>query len=547
MKKTAAFILAMLMMIVPGFAMGERVFSADTDIGAVLITESGELVTGIGDYDVIDLISYDDCPPERQLFMVSMLDISDGFFLMEDYDEFFGDEDWDYDLDDVEAWPDTEGLDEGYDMEIVDDMPVVSDMPLESEEEVDFGEYFTDDDFDELDGYMDYGVALMNTKGELLTDFEYISFMHDVENAVVAAYDFEGFVTLLDEAGNVLVAGGYTSVVANGQGGYIAVQPVVDPETGDFSETAPIVRISADGEVEETGLYTFAYETLPGYSGGLMCVPVYDGGTGVYAYIYIDAAGVDAFGKKFDYAASFIGGFAEVTGDDYSARLIDMSGEYVTDGGHRYFDMGTEGDGMPIVANLMDGGFELMSKDDGGVIATFLPETEGDMFYAYQSGDGLIVAYSDQTTMIIDGSGNVLYRGEGELYAQTWYEFADGVPGRMLLSDYSDGAMRMCVAEFDGTPVSEWYGDMSALSWVNGQGRYLALDYELTQIEYDDVTGYEPDMETFRYGVVDHDGNVVVELKYDYFMQLASDRYWAAQGGTYSLMDENGGVIAVFE
>ena len=105
----------------------------------------------------------------------------------------------------------------------------------------------------------------------------------------------------------------------------------------------------------------------------------------------------------------------------------------------------------------------------------------------------------------------------------------------------------MCVAEFDGTPVSEWYGDMSALSWVNGQGRYLALDYELTQIEYDDVTGYEPDMETFRYGVVDHDGNVVVELKYDYFMQLASDRYWAAQGGTYSLMDENGGVIAVFE
>ena len=75
MKKTAAFVLAMLMMIVPGFAMGERVFSADTDMGAVLITESGELVTGIGDYDVIDLISYDDCPSERQLFMVSMLDI----------------------------------------------------------------------------------------------------------------------------------------------------------------------------------------------------------------------------------------------------------------------------------------------------------------------------------------------------------------------------------------------------------------------------------------------------------------------------------------
>ena len=148
MKKTVAFMLAMIITILPGFAEETRVFSARTDIGAVLITESGELVTEMGDYDVIDLISYDDCPPERQLFMVSMLDISDGFFLEDEYEEYFSDEDWDYGLDDVEAWPDTEGLDEGYDMEIVDDMPIVNDTEIVSEEEyVEFGEYFTDDGF----------------------------------------------------------------------------------------------------------------------------------------------------------------------------------------------------------------------------------------------------------------------------------------------------------------------------------------------------------------------------------------------------------------
>lgn len=536
MKKIIALAMALLMLAAPALAESTRVFAADTDSGAVLIDENGALITQIGDYDVIDLISYDDCPPERQLFMVSMLDLSDGLFLGDDFDT----ENWDDELDDVDDWPDTEGLDDGYDMEIVDDMPVVSDMAVEDDAELLDGDFL---DGDVFGSYMDYGVALMNARGELLTDFSYIGFQHDVANSVVAAYDFDGFVTMLDEQGNVLLSGGYASAVSNGNGGFMAIEPAIDASTGDFAELAPVVYIAPDGSVNDTGFSTFVYEPLPGYADGLMCIPVH-AADGEYAYVYIDSEGNDAFGASYSYGMNFVDGYAEVMDEYYNARLINTSGGYVTDGEYSYFDIGYAGDNMPIIANLPEGGFELISKTDGSVIASFLPETEGGMLYAYQSGDGLIMAYSEERTMIIDRDGTVLHSGEGELYTQTWYEYADSTPGRILLSDFTGDVITMCIADFDGNPASSWYSDIQALSWLENEGRYLVLDYELIEVEYDDETGYEPDMDTCLYGVIDHDGNVVVDIAYDYFSPLAPDRYWAARDGVYSLMDSDGNVLA---
>lgn len=536
MKKIIALAMALLMTAAPALAENIRVFAADTDSGAVLIDETGALITAVGDYDVIDLISYDDCPPARQLFAVSLLDLSDGLFLEDDSDM----DSWDDELDDVEAWPDTEGLDDGYDMEIVDDMPVVSDMAAEDDSVLP-EEEFLDSDF--FGSHMDYGVALMNAMGELLTDFAYIDFQHDVQNAVVAAYDFEGFVTMLDEQGNVLLSGNYASVVSNGSGGFIAVEPVIDAGTGDFAELAPVMYIAPDGSVTDTGLKTFVYEPLPGYADGLMCIPVYNEAA-EYAYVYIDSQGNDAFGASYAYGVNFVDGYAEVMDEYYNARLINTSGEYVTDGEYSYFDLGYADDNMPVIANLPEGGFELISKADGSLIASFRPEAEGGMLYAYQSGDGLIMAYSEDRTMIIDRDGAVLYSGEGELYAQTWYAYADSTPGRMLLSDFDDTSVAMCVADFEGNSVSGWYSDVMALSWLENEGRYLVLDYGLTEVEYDDTTGYEPDIDSCLYGVIDHDGNTVVDMAYDYFAQLAPDRYWVARDGVYSLMDSDGNILA---
>lgn len=569
-KRILACAACLMLLTVSAFADGERVFVAGTDDGSMLITESGAKITEAGEYDVIVPVTYDDCPAERMLFAVSHLDLGDGFFAdeggeadwkdmeeaetgWEDMEEAGTDWDdaWEDELDDVEAWPDEDGgLEEGYDMDVVDDQEW-SDFgedgfyedDFSGEEEFDYG--LLDDEY--IDYGMEYGVALMNAAGELLTGFDYVSFDHDVENATVFACDFDGWVTALDERGNILAAGPYTSMVSDGNGGFFAVAPEMDEETGELSELAALVHVTAAGDINNTGLITNAYEPLSGFSDGLMCVMVcdgYDGESPAYSCVYVDQNGADAFGCSFDFAASFMGGCAEVIDDNNIARLIDRNGNYVTDAEYSYFDCGEQDDGMSIVANLIDGGFDIISGDGFEIIASFRPENGATMLYAYHSGDGLIMAYSENEMMILDASGSVLYRGADDMYAYTWYEFCDSQPQRLLVTRGEGTNAANCVADLSGVQQSDWYREISALSWMGGEGRYLVCDYDLIEVTYDGVTVLEPDVDTCRYGVIDQDGNVVVEMKYDYFDCLAADRYWVSDGAGYQLLDDAGNVIA---
>ena len=78
------------------------------------------------------------------------------------------------------------------------------------------------------------------------------------------------------------------------------------------------------------------------------------------------------------------------------------------------------------------------------------------------------------------------------------------------------------------------------MSWTGDQGRYLVVAYELADTQYDGETVQEPVADSYRYGVIDQDGNVILETNYDYFNYLDSGRYWVGQGNTLMLMDENG-------
>ena len=555
MKRFVSVLLVLLMSALPAFAEGGRSFVVNTDSGAMLIDESGNALTAMGEYDVIDTISSEDCPAERRLFMVSQMDLSSGFFLEgEDEDEhsldggllYGSDENWDSELDEVEEWPvDLEQLGDGFEMDVIDDVPV--DWGETSDE---YGDIL-DDEYDMLDDeYMDYGydygVALMNAKGELLTGFDYIGFSHDVANGVVEAYTFEGFVTMLDEQGNVLTEGLYISIVSDCSGGFFAVMPEIDPVTGDFSEIAPIVHITADGAIEQTGMRTFSYETLPGFSEGYMCVLVCDEENDTYKYVYIDVSGQPQFGAYFEYAANFMGGVAEVNDSDYQVHLIDTSGNYVTGEGYSYFDYYSVN--TPIIGNLADGGFDLISRDDYSVIASFRPEGDESFFSAYNSGDGFILASSDVREMVIDPAGNVLWSGElvETRYIYTGYEYSDALPGRMLVTEIGENGNVTKVVDFGFNTCSGDYREIYPMSWAGGSGRYQAMDYDVVETEYYDEVIIEPDYETVVYGVIDQDGNVIVPVEHDFFMYLDHDRYWVGSGNQYRLIDCNGKVIAEF-
>ena len=563
MKKIIAAMLVMLMLMpaLPVLAEGERSFVVNTDSGAMLIDENGNALTEMGEYDVIDIISSRECPVERRLYMVTQMDLSGGFFMDgddysdEEYAADLMDDDWsdgwDEELDDVEEWPvDLESLSDGYEMEVIDDVPV--------DEETETDQYggVLDDDFgmDESD-YMDYGfsygVALMNAKGELLTDFDYIAFSHDYVNGVIEAYTFEGFVTMLDEQGNVLTEGMYTSIVSDCTGGFFAVMPDIDPVTGDFSEVAPIVHISADGAIAATGMYTFSYETLPGFSAGYMCVLLCDSNATAdseYQYAFIDVNGTEQFGKRFEYAANFIGGVAEVNDSDYQVHLINTSGEYVTGEGYSYFDFDSTNKSMPIVGNLADGGFDLISASDYSVIASFRPGEEDYYFTAFNSGDGFIFASSEKRQLVLDAAGNILWEGENlmERDVYTGYEHYDSVPERLVVTFAGETGAEAYLTGFDLNAYGSGYREIYPISWIGGEGRYQVIDYDVIEQEYDDVIGLEPDFETIVYGVIDQEGNIVIPMEYDYLISLDHDRYWVGKGTNYKLLDMNGKVIAEF-
>ena len=565
MKKFISVILVLMLSVIPAFAETVRSFSVNTDGGALLIDENGNMLTAEGEYDMIEPVSSADCPADRVMYMVSQLDLSSGFFLEED-EEVEGEEDisgsfmddewsdeldgeWDAELDEVEEWPvDLEGLEDGFEMETIDD------VAFETDDEIgEFGDVL-EDDFGMDDEFMDYGevygVALMNSRGELLTGFDYESFWHDARNGIVLAYNFEGFITVLDEMGNVLLEGMYTSVVSDGNGGFFAIMPEIDPVSGDFSDAAPIVHITADGAINPTGLYTFSYETLPGFFDGLMCLVVCEADAdveAVYKYVFIDQNGQPQFGRYFEYASDFIDGVAEINDENYEVHLINTNGDYITDNIYSYFECGTPGDGMPIIANVAEGGFDIISKADYSIIASFRPEEGKEDLSGYLTNDGFIMAFDYVEDMLLDASGNVIWRGvSGENFVQTGYEDFDSMPQRFVVFNYANDEYMGNVVDMDLNVISDPYREIYPLSWLNGEGRYQVTSYEVIRQEYYGEAIIEPDFDTMKFGVLDQDGNVIVPVDFDYFMYLDHDRYWIGRGTDYALIDSDGNIIAKF-
>ena len=533
MRKLTAIILCLMLLVPAALAEGADTAVVDFGGGSMLMALDGAALTQMGDYDFIYRVTNGECPPERVLYYATtQMDVA-----LEGSPEG-----------EIESWPTEEGeLDEG---EEVVDLPIGATLP--PEEEFDAADIIDSDyDFADFESPLEANCALMDAQGKLLTDYAYTMFTHDVQNAVVIGYRTDGFVCALDEKGNVLLEGEYAAVVSDTKGGFFATKPdlAMTDEYGDFFYKAPLVHVLSDGSERETGIVTGTYD-LAGFSSGLMCVSTFadlgtfgeeeaeDGGEEI-SYIFVDTDGNDAFGQVFTGAYNFSGNYADVTDADYNERLIDKSGAYATEKAYSWFDFGAEGDGMPIVANLVDGGFDLLSKDDLSVVKTFEPPQADASFYAYQSGDHLIFAFTEENMFIIDAAGEVVYTGAASVDAYTYYFYTDSQPARILVSEgeWPDGRCR--VTDFSGNAMSDGYQEVTALTWIGGAGRYQVASYDVV----DSDTGKDIDYDSYRYGVIDQDGNTILEMKYTEMTYLTPDRYWVSDGSMYQLVDSNGNVI----
>jgi hypothetical protein len=534
MRKIAAILICLALLVPAALAEGVETMVVDYGDGSMLITADGTELTQVGDYGFIYRVSDSDCPADRVLYYAT----SDASVSPDD-SAADGE---------VEAWPSAQGnLEEGSE---------VLDIPLnqteQPDEEVSIGDVVESNyDMGDFDGPFETSCALMDSQGNLLTDFAYTMFTHDVKNALVVGYRTDGFVSALDEKGNVLLEGEYAAIVSDTQGGFFATKPdltMID-EYGDFYYKSALMHVRADGTENDTGIITGTYD-LSGFSSGLMCVSTFpDLGTfgeddteddaEDMSYIFVDPDGNDAFGQVFTGAYNFSGNYADVTDADYNERLIDRTGAVVTDKAYSWFDFGAEGDGMPIVANLVDGGFDLLSKDDLSVVKSFAAPETGAAYYAYQSGDHLIFAFSDDDMSILDAAGEVIYEGAASVDAYTYYNYADSQPGRILVSEGDWPEEKCRLMDLSGNATSEDYQEITALTWVGGAGRYQIASYNVV----DSGEGKDADYDSYRYGVIDQDGNTILEMKYTEMSYLTPDRYWVSDGSVYQLVDANGNVV----
>lgn len=574
MRKITALILCLLLVTTCAFAEDGLTMIVDTDESSFLITGDGTLLTQPGEYDVIYCFTYDTCEPERLMYAVTKF--AEGAV---DFSEFSQSAAMDAE---VEDWPEDGGaLPETDGSEIVDEELEFYDYnELDGEWEIiegeetdidDWDEDWTEEDWYDFEGdYFDSLYAVMNARGELITGFDYIAFTHDVSDAVIFATRADGFVDALDEQGNVLVSGDYAAMTSDGNGGYLATKPDLDQidEYGDFPAMSALVHVASDGSEEDTGYTTGTYE-LGVFNSGYLCVPLYgeiqpeeaaeeseeeteddeyfedydNYDYEVLGYVFLDSQGKNAFDKVFTYAAMFTGGYAEVEDENFNARLIDVNGEYVTDKEYSGFDRGEDGDSMPIIANIVGGGFDLLDRADLSVIASFGSEYGNELF-ASQAGGDFIMAYSDSCMMIMAADGRIIYSSQDEnVYAYTWYAYCEGQPERILVSRGDWPSAQCSLMDLEGNTVGGAYPELTALSWKDGQGRYMVADFDVVEVDYGGETMLDADYDTYTYGIIDQDGNTILETKYTMINCLSADRYWVSDGNTYQLVDENGNVI----
>ena len=571
MRKFLVILICLVLAAPCALAENTETMVVDYGVGSLLLSKDGTPLTEVGEYESINQVTTDDCDPSRVLYYATTTSAIS----------------YPYDASDdqaVEEWPqDGGGLEES---DVPDDATIAPEetagATAEATGSAEDGDKIgaSDGEIQEFDnGGVETNVALMDAAGNLLTDYDYTMFTHDVQNAVVIAYRTDGFVSALDEKGKVLLEGKYAAIVSDTVGGFYATKPDLtqtDAE-GNFPVKSELFHISADGTETDTGIVT-GTDDLGGFSSGFMCLAKYDSldatddfgtdeaeattppadaevkdttdpeaedGTGLEDahYIFIDVSGADAFGKVFTGAYNFVGNYADVTDDNYNERLIDLSGEYVTEKAYNWFDLGKPNDGMPIVANLVDGGFDLLSREDLSVVKEFtLPSGETSL-YAYQSGDGLIFAFSDTTVSVINAAGDAVYTGDASVYAYTDYRANDSVPERILTMTGESPKTQCQMLDLSGNPVGATYQEISALSWVNGKGRYLVASYDVGDAASGGDAQQEPNFESYRYGVIDQDGNAILETKYTELTYLTADRYWVCDGSVYQLVDSNGKAI----
>lgn len=390
---------------------------------------------------------------------------------------------------------------------------------------------------DMIDGTGYTRMGLMDAEGKLLTGFDYESL--DYDNGYVS-FTLPGGSALsggMDPAGNVVIEPVYASIKSMGNGRWLAMAMPegasaikrVDDGDGEYTEEIDfdVVCVEGDGNVRKLGLHTRDrwFNVNPEGICALWSVDEYGGQT-----VYIDSSGALMFDKSFRYGENFEGDYAVVAESELYG-VIDKRGEYVIPPEYDYISTET---GKPIIATR-GSSFTVYDPASLEMIMTRDYEEGADVSANAITRD-LLGVVADGVVGVYRITGELLFEVPGDSYLQL-YGYNGGDICRLVQSsgDWPEEYYRLI--DLEGNAVSGNYRMVDSGTWRDGHGRFVTGDYKYVM----DSDG-EPmvDWNTYRYGLIDENGETLLPMVYDELRPLAYDRFWAVAGGQSGLIDAEG-------
>jgi hypothetical protein len=347
--------------------------------------------------------------------------------------------------------------------------------PLGDETPCDFAAYGTGD--------QSGAVKLLDPEGKPLSDFSYES-LAAIGGKI--CFEQDGFYGVMDQDQRVVVPCQYTSIVGNGEGGYLALTTNPNDERADG-----VYYIDSNGNETATGIRVLY--GLTEFSNGLMPVLSAESGrTG-----YLNPRGEFAISAQFSYAGPFTGAFADASIDS-GTGLIDLNGNWLIT--PKYEALSLAGSGAVAVAQVDSTRIALIDTKAFQTIKEF---TGKDIYFSAAPDSPLITLYLDGTMKLVDLKGNEVLSSS----APDSTALCDGA--RVILREGPWGEANATLCDLTGKKLAGPYQDIWRVS-ADTDTPYYAFSSFDTQAADDGGSAYLNEVPgTRKTGLMDQDGKVL--------------------------------------
>ncbi len=362
------------------------------------------------------------------------------------------------------------------------------------------------------------GMALLDEKGSLLTDFSYQ--MLEYADGVILCSE-NGRQGVMDTDGRLLIEPLYTGLVRLEEGRYLALK--TDPY-----DDSPDMLYLVDGSGGEKSAGIRIMNGLYNAAEGL--IPAVSAENGLYGYL--NAQGQWAVKPSFEWAGAFHGGRAEASGPS-GAGLIDKSGNWLIRPEYDHLSC----IGGDVAVGGRSGVISIIDAESGQTVAAY----KGNDVYGYPTVGDAAVVMADGYTAVVDRTGAEILRLEGCHMLSQWSDMTDTAIAAMGDSDSVD----VCLYRLDGTMLAGPYRDIMPLGTLNGEMYYTFTMFDTEMVEYSDygLTFWDEVPGTRRCGVLSPEGEELCRIETEYISCLSEGRMVYQQEGVTFMADFSGKIL----